>query len=330
MMLKAIRFRNYKAFQEASLPLEPLTILIGPNGSGKTSALSAIQVMAAVAGNARMSGESLVPIGLDRSPCASALEAVWDNSEVTEFTWEPGKVSRVETRRDPLAREHVARLQSGRVYVLEPAQIGAPVNLIKTLSVQENGYGLPSALTTLQDHSPERFGALNEDLRLWLPEFDRIVFDTPSPGQRSIALRTRQGKHSVPTSKLSTGTLLSLALLSICHLPDPPKVIGLEEPDHGIHPRLLRNLKDSLLRLTSPEVFDDERDPVQVIVTTHSPYLVDLFRDELESIVVTHKEGLYAKFSRLSDLPQVADIVKDSALGEAWYSGLLGGVPVGS
>ena len=204
------------------------------------------------------------------------------------------------------------------------------MQLTKTLEIQENGSGLPAVLTTLQDQSPERFETLNLDLRRWLPEFDRILFDTPSDGHRAIELRTSIGGHVVPTSKLSAGTLLSLTLLSICHLPTPPAIIGLEEPDYGIHPRLLRNLKDCLLRLTDPQSFGDKREPAQVIISTHSPYLVDLFRDELDSIVVTQKKGLYATFSRLSDLPHVDEIVKDAALGEAWYSGLLGGVPVES
>lgn len=327
MRLKAIRFQNYRAFQAAELPLDSLTLLIGPNSSGKTSALSAIQVMSKVArSEAVPSSTSLIPVGL--APTAMPrLEAIWDGGVPTRFIWQSNRAAEFDAKGDALAADHLARIRSGRLYALDPSQIGAPVTLTKTLELQENGAGLPAVLTTLQDQWPERFEGLNRDLRRWLPEFDRVLLDTPQDGRRAVLLRTVQGGHKVPADKLSAGTLLSLTLLSICHLPIPPAIVGLEEPDHGIHPRLLRDVKDSLLRLTSPKSFGDERDPVQVVVSTHSPYFVDLFRDELESIVITQKEGLYSTFKRLVDLPHVEDIVKDAALGAAWYSGILGGVP---
>lgn len=329
MLLKAIRFRNYRAFQDAELPLTPLTLLIGPNGSGKSSALSAIRSMATAARGEQIGGQSIAPLGLDFSPSLTpGLEAVWESGPDTRILWPFGRAMEIVPKGNPEADERIARLRRGRLFAFDPAQVGATVPLMKTLELQENGLGLPAVLTTLQDQSPERFEALNQDLRRWLPEYNRILFDTPQQGLRSIALRTALGGHIVPTGKLSAGTLLSLALLSIAHLPTPPAIIGLEEPDYGIHPRLLRDLKESLLRLTDPKSFGDEREPVQVVVTTHSPYLVDLFRYELESIVVTSKTGLYSTFQRMVDLPHVMDIVKDASLGEAWYSGILGGVPV--
>jgi predicted ATPase len=69
---------------------------------------------------------------------------------------------------------------------------------------------------------------------------------------------------------------LALAMLTLAYLPTPPSLIALEEPDHGIHPRLLRDLRDALYRLSYPESCGESRPPVQVIVTSHSPYLLDL------------------------------------------------------
>ena len=330
MFLKAIRFQSYRAFQDAKLPLAPLTLLIGPNSSGKSSAVSAIRSMALLARGENIPRQLVLPIGLEpSSPATPTLEAIWNDAAVTRFVWPRDRAPHAELKGGGRGNEHLTRLQTGRLYVLDPTQIAATVPLNKTLEIQDNGSGLPAVLTTLQDQSPERFEGLNRDLRQWLPEFNRILFDTPGQGQRAITLRTAHGAHIVATGKLSAGTLLSLTLLTICHLPNPPAIIGLEEPDYGIHPRLLRGLKDSLLRLTSPTSFEDKRDPVQVIVTTHSPYFVDLFREELDSVVLMKKDGLYSTFARMSDLPNVAEIVKDAALGEAWYSGILGGVPVG-
>src|SRR5207302_1946497 len=131
--------------------------------------------------------------------------------------------------------------------------------------------------------------------------FDRILFETPHPGLRSISLRTRKGKHSVRAAALSQGTLIALALLTIAYLPDPPSIVCLEEPDHGLHPRLLRDVRDALYRLAYPEGAGEKRGAVQVIATTHNPYFLDLFREHPEEIVIAEKVGLEGKFSRLSD-----------------------------
>ncbi|CAN7782638.1 AAA family ATPase [Cupriavidus necator] len=44
-MLKSIGLRNFKSYREATLPLAPLTFLIGPNASGKSNALEAIRLL---------------------------------------------------------------------------------------------------------------------------------------------------------------------------------------------------------------------------------------------------------------------------------------------
>jgi predicted ATPase len=164
----------------------------------------------------------------------------------------------------------------------------------------------------------------------WLPEFDRILFHTPADGQRAILLRTRIGNHAIPADNLSQGTLLALTMLTLAYLPQPPSLVGLEEPDRGIHPRLLREVRDALYRLAYPESFGETRPPVQVVATTQSPYFLDLFREHPEEIVIAEKQGLEARFVPLNSHPHIDEILADASLGEVWYSGVLGGVPVQS
>jgi predicted ATPase len=140
-------------------------------------------------------------------------------------------------------------------------------------------------------------------------------------------LRTREGKHAIRGVNLSQGVLLALALLTLSYLPDPPSIVGLEEPDRGIHPRLYRDIQDALYRLSYPESFGIDRAPVQVIVTTHSPFMLDLHKDHPEEIVIAEKTERGAEFHRLSERPDLAELLDEVSLGEAWYSGILGGVP---
>src|SRR5207244_128541 len=47
-MIESIEFTNFKALRRTALPLAPFTLLLGPNGSGKTTVLQALENIAAV------------------------------------------------------------------------------------------------------------------------------------------------------------------------------------------------------------------------------------------------------------------------------------------
>jgi predicted ATPase len=187
---------------------------------------------------------------------------------------------------------------------------------------------LAAVLDDLKDNHPERWESLLAEMRRWLPEYDYIQFDKPQPGQKAIVLRTRTGGHRVPANQLSQGTLIALALLTLAYLPSPPSLVGLEEIDRGLHPRLLRHLQDALYRLSYPESCGETRPPIQVIATTHSPYLLDLYREHPEEVVLARKEGLEVTMKRLTDIEHYQEILGKARLSEVWYSGVLDGVSV--
>jgi predicted ATPase len=258
-------------------------------------------------------------VAWDGLPPGSIASLRWQQSTGTGLTTNVADDNRVRTF-----------LSNMRVYSLDPVVLPRRVQLRSKIELASNGDGLSGVLDRLRDDAPERFEALNEELGRWLPEFDRILFDTPQEGHRAFRLRTRIGNHSIPADELSQGTLLALTMLTLAYLPQPPSLIGLEEPDRGIHPRLLREVRDALYRLAYPESFGETRPPVQVVATTQSPYFLDLFREHPEEIVIAEKKGLEAEFVALTAHPHIEEILADAPLGEVWYSGVLGGVPVPS
>ena len=90
---------------------------------------------------------------------------------------------------------------------------------------------------------------------------------------------------------------------------------------------MLREIRDALYRLSYPDDCGLTRSPAQVIATAHSPYLLDLFRDHPEEVIISQKQGTAASFDRLSDRPDLPQLLQESSLGDLWFSGILGGVP---
>jgi predicted ATPase len=117
----------------------------------------------------------------------------------------------------------------------------------------------------------------------------------------------------VPASQASDGTLIVLAYLSILYLPKPPRVLLLEEPENGIHPKRLRDILEILHNLVHEQLH------TQVILTTHSPYALDLFKPE-EVTLCTKLETGEIKTTRLSDSPTVLKQLDVFTLGEIWTS----------
>jgi predicted ATPase len=337
-MIKSIQFKNFKVLRDCTLPLSQFTLLIGPNGTGKSTALAGIRFLG---GKSEVSWDRLQTIGIDPR-IDNSVQVVAIGSEIFEgikvgYIWAPGErylQGLPRSPSDPDLREgerktHLMKemLAFARSFSFDAKALAQECKLVPDIILGENGDGLAVVLDRLRDSDPERFELLNQELSRWIPEFDRVLFDTPSEGTRSIRLRISGSQNSIPAKDLSHGTLLALGILTLAYLPVPPSILCLEEPDRGLHPRLLRDVRDAMYRLAYPDQYGDKRQPVQVIATTHSPYMLELFRDHPEEVVIAQKLEGNVKFERLSDRTDLDEILQGLNLGDAWYSGILGGVP---
>lgn len=348
-MFTSLHIENLKGIRDATLPLGRFTLLIGANGSGKSTA---VQALNAVAANAH--GGMALPldvINMDVRPkdilttetafyirIGVRFEKVegWNGEFRVDFQYVRGGVSHtVALSSDggsPVPGDVESQLRSAlgsfRTFQFDASRMSAPVSMEPSPTLAGDGSNLVLILDGLRDSHPERFEQLNQELGRWMPEYDRILFATMGAARRAFLLRTRAGRHPIPATHLSQGTLLALAFLTVAYLPEPPAIICFEEPEHGVHPRLLSEIRDAMYRLAYPENFGEEREPVQVIATTHSPYLLDLYRDHPEEIVIAEKTEQGATFSRLIDSPHFDKIFQGEHLGELWYTGIFGGIPV--
>lgn len=115
----------------------------------------------------------------------------------------------------------------------------------------------------------------------------------------------------VSASQVSDGVLLILAYLTVLYLPQPPRVVLVEEPENGIHPKRLQDVLRILRDLVK------EQAHTQVILTTHSPYVVDLFEPNEVTLCQMEKDGSVS-VCPLSKSKTVREQLDVFTLGEIW------------
>jgi predicted ATPase len=102
------------------------------------------------------------------------------------------------------------------------------------------------------------------------------------------------------------------AYLVILHDPEPPSLIGIEEPENHLHPRLLLELAEECRAAA-------ERN--QVFVSTYSPYLVNGIRPEELRVLYRSDDG-YTRSLRASDKELVrAQVSAGGLLADLWMEG---------
>jgi len=105
--------------------------------------------------------------------------------------------------------------------------------------------------------------------------------------------------------------LLVLAYLCLLYLPEPPRVILVEEPENGVHPARLKEVLGILQELVKGQSH------TQVIMTTHSPYVLDMFKPEEVTLCTKQTDGSIA-VRQLSNSKKVLDQLDVFTLGEIW------------
>ncbi|MGI8641043.1 MAG: AAA family ATPase [Pyrinomonadaceae bacterium] len=342
-MITEIRYKNFKALRDATLPLGRFTLIVGANGTGKTTALQAINCIEKIDNTNVISNFTK---GLNEESDQIEIQVFWNNfsgRKTVSPDKKPPIIHYLDKSQNILGgssgsfinsldwtyghKQEADALRRFKVFAFDAEKIADATILKSNIEIESDGGNLAGVLWQIQSSEPEIFDELNNELQRWFPEFDRVIFEIPEDGKVAFLFRTKFGKHKIKAKDLSDGTRLALAYLTIAYLPNPPKIVAFEEPEHGVHPRLLRRIQDAMYRLAYPENFGEKREPVQVIATTHSPYLLDLYKEHPEEIVIASKDENGVHFERLSDKPHIEEILQDAPLGDVWYSGVLGGVP---
>lgn len=333
-MIASVQFRNFKALRATSVRLMPFNLFIGPNGSGKTSLIQALLRLRTLAGLPVVRGTDLPGQRSEGPQIEFRFQAPFESIRVTLGCNTDELVCNLLVVDHPPGDEHErrwadlrTRLQGTRAYLFDHYAMALPAKHSDGAELASNAGNLAAVLAARRERSPAEWGTLEKEFCRILPEYSGIDFREAGEGRAELLARLAGGGELIAADSLSQGTLYLLATLALAHTPVPPAIVCVEEADRGIHPRLLREVRDALYRLSHPRDAGLTRESTQVIVTTHSPYLLDLYQDHPEEVILSHKRGQEATFTRLADRKDLRELLTEAHLGDLWYSGVLGGVP---
>jgi predicted ATPase len=305
-MIDSVSIRNFKCLRSVDVELEPLTVLIGKNDTGKSSFLEALTV--------------LVDTFDNRAPDATARVTYGAKLDDLELSVKIGgkdfsakwlkQANTLHSNQRSVGQLPLKGVQPP--YRLDPDLLRKPAQVGElTGPLPPKGEHLVAALDRLP---MSRFVRLNNDLISRVNTIQEVVLLPQKKGSKEIQFDLAAGGR-IRATAVSDGVMLLLAFLTIMHEEDAPPLIMIEEPENGIHPKQLEYVVKSLLSLTQRK---DQ--PIQVILTTHSPYVLDFVPKEAVRVFARDEQGEVV-VKPFADIAGIADMLSSGfTLGEAWYN----------
>jgi len=181
--------------------------------------------------------------------------------------------------------------------------------------LSKGGENLANVIQYLKEQHPERLEQIFSVLRQRIPRLERVEAEPMPDGRLLLQIKDAPFELPVLSKYASDGTMKMLAYLAVLYDPEPPRFIGIEEPENFLHPRLLPELAEEC-RAAS------ERS--QLLITSHSPFLLNAMKAE-EVRVLYRDEQSFTQSVRACDIAGIPEFMQEGAsLGYLWMEGHFG------
>ncbi len=337
-MLNALSVTNYKCLRNIKpLGLERFTVFVGANGSGKSSILKAIDFLCqsfrstqqteqnldselfkvasrgstepvelVAESNQKMyryrtrppNAPAVQPARIDGNPAASGRgEAVATKLPLEWKAWALATSGSL-----PLPNSTILRLDTAKLASPNHPNLNQPV-------MSQDGTGLHAALAAMALNDPDSWIKLQAKLHRMIPTIRRVRHK-PQVQQPTLLFDT-VGGDDLPADQVSEGTLLILGLLAAMQLPARAELVLLDDLDRGLHPKAQKDLVSLLRELLAAQP------NLQIISTTHSPYLLDCLAPQEVRITVMGDDGATVA-APLMEHPKFQKWKDEMTPGEMW------------
>ncbi|RYE91103.1 MAG: ATPase [Cytophagaceae bacterium] len=174
-----------------------------------------------------------------------------------------------------------------------------------------NGDNLTNVLYYYQQKHPLLIKKIIEQVQRRIPLLAEINVEETSDERLILRFRDVPFAKPFPARSMSEGTWKLTALLTLLYEPDAEGIVGINEPENALHPRLLYQLAEEVGKATEKR---------QLVIASHSPFSLDALEPEQVWIVYRGADG-YTQVERTADIANVPELVEDgSPLGYLWTS----------
>ena len=180
----------------------------------------------------------------------------------------------------------------------------------------EGGGNVAAVLDALLRSDRKRFDQIEEVIREHLPGVEAVHIETPEPSHRRVDL-VFQGGVKMPANMASTGVRLMIFFITLAYHPMPPRLILLEEPENGVHPKRLAQIVSLLREITEGK---HGNHAAQIILTTHSPYLLDSVIPDKDQVIVFRRNDNGDRVAEAVDQERLREFMDEFMLGEIWFN----------
>ena len=299
-MIRSVHIENFRCLRDVTLELEPLTVLVGPNASGKSAILQALDPTTPWSNANQWRHEQRAPIGM--------------RFELTDGS--SMEVSTPNARRRPYEHQHLQ---------LDIQQLRQPNQLQRADRLDPDGSNLANVFATL---TRKQQAALSQQFCRIVPMFMDVDIVPFGSGRHWLRFQDRWNPSVwYPPQEVSDGTLLVVAFLTLQYQSAPVDLVAIEEPERGLHPYLIGELVKLLRDMATGKVGPR---PIQFVLATHSAELLESVRPEevrFLNRVPTDGSVQVTRIDTSSADWQQAFREYTESLGSAWLAGGLGGVP---
>lgn len=177
------------------------------------------------------------------------------------------------------------------------------------------GDNLPNVIQHLKERHPERLSKILLILSERVPRLEKVDAEFLADGRLLLRIKDAPFSEPILAKFASDGTLKMLAYLTVLHDPKPPQLVGIEEPENHLHPRLLLDLAEEC-RAASAHT--------QLMVTSHSPFFVNGLHPRETWILYRDEKG-FTQAKCAKDIKGIKEFMDEGALlGQLWSEGYFG------
>lgn len=318
-MIEAFTVSQFGCVRNASAALTPLHAFIGPNDSGKSTLLQALQWAAGWRTEHTVPSRSELGSRVDLEVTSGARRgayrtSIFDGRTIRRVTSEPATAGPSGFVADLAQYSLADAVGQAEVVRFDPDGLRQPSPLLprRQLSsfVSSRGVGLPAVLMDLRGRPDDLSARIDQRFKRRFPYVKGISLPATEDNRVALELVTTDGK-SLSASQLSEGLLYYLAFEALRHIEDV-NLLLVEEPENGLHPARIADVVKVLREISESGT--------QVVMATHSPLVVNELAAEEVTLVTRPSVEEGTKLTPMRETRNFEQRSKVYALGELWLA----------